>query len=388
MATDVRVSVRSGLVSYAIRDIVLEAKRLEKQGTRMTYLNIGDPAPFGFKPPQHVLDAAREALGQNLSGYCPSRGDPELVEAAAKSEGVSGEDIFITSGMSEGIDFLYQAMLDPGHNILLPSPTYPLYITKTRLSYGGEAFYGCVNEPDTDDLRRKVNDRTVGIVMINPNNPTGAVYPRSKVQEVVDIAGEYGLPIISDNAYDMLVFDGEYPDIRKMHKDVPLIVGNSLSKNFIYPGARVGWLAFHGEGFDNLKDAVMRLCNQRLSVNWEMQKGALAALNGPKGHIEDFKSALRKRRDLVEKRIRGIPGLELAKPRGAFYAFPRVEGPWKNDWEFCRALLKEGVVTVPGSGFSSELGAKYFRLVFLPTPEVLEEALSRVEGLMSRASGQ
>jgi len=381
----VGVSSRSRLVSYPIRDIVLEAKALEKQGTEMVYLNIGDPALFGFRPPGHILEGVKKALEQNLSGYCPSRGDPELVKAVAESEGIGEGDVFVTTGLSEGIDFLFQALLDPGHNILLPSPLYPLYITKSRLCHGSETFYECDRnwEPDADDLRKKINERTQGIVLINPNNPTGAVYSRSRVQEIVDIAGESNVPIISDNAYEMMSFEGECPDIRKLHNDVPLIVGSSLSKNFLYPGARVGWLAFHGEGMDSLKDAMMRLCNQRLSVNWEMQKGTVEALRGSKTHIESFNEEMRKRIRIVEKRIEGIDGLSLSSPKGAFYAFPKIEkGPWKTDWEFCRELLKHGVVTVPGSGFSSTLKGLYFRIVFLPEPGKLEEAFSRIEKMM------
>jgi aspartate/methionine/tyrosine aminotransferase len=381
---DVNVSSRSRLVSYAIRDIVLEAKVLEKQGKDMIYLNIGDPAPYGFRPPQHILEGVKKALDQNFSGYCPAQGDPELVKAAAEFENIPEEDIFVTTGLSEGIDFLFQALLDPGHNIILPSPLYPLYITKSRLSYGSETFYECDEnwEPDIDSLRKNINSYTQAIVLINPNNPTGAVYSRSCLEEIINIAGEHSVPIISDNAYDMLVFDGEYHDIRKLHKDVPLILGSSISKNFMYPGARVGWLAFHGHTFGPLKDAIMRLCNQRLSVNWEMQRGAIEAIRGPKTHIESFKSSLKERRDLVIRRIQEIEGLSLASPKGAFYAFPKVEGPWKNDWEFCRELLKYGVVTVPGQGFSSTLKGLYFRLVFLPNQEILNEAFNRIERMM------
>jgi len=381
----VKCSSRSKLVSYPIRDIVLEAKVLEKQGIDMIYLNIGDPAPFGFRPPQHILDSVKRSLDQNHSGYAPSQGDPELVKTAAESEGVTEENIFVVTGLSEGIDLLFQALLDPGHNIILPSPTYPLYLTKERIYYGTENFYEHDEnwEPDLESLRKNINEHTQGIVLINPNNPTGAVYSRNSVQGMIDIAGEYNLPIISDNAYDMMVFDGECPDIRKMHKDVPLIVGSSLSKNFLYPGARVGWLSFHGEGMENLKGAMHRLCNQRLSVNWEMQKGAIDAIRGSRDHIEKFNQELRTRRDLVVKRVNEIEGLSLPPPKGAFYAFPKIESKkWKDDWEFCRDLLKYGVVTVPGKGFSTTLKDPYFRLVFLPPPEKLEEAFSRIEKMM------
>ncbi|MFA5050290.1 MAG: aminotransferase class I/II-fold pyridoxal phosphate-dependent enzyme [Candidatus Micrarchaeia archaeon] len=381
----IKPSNRSGLVAYPIRDIVIEAKKIEATGKKMSYLNIGDPCVYGFRPPEHIINAVREALDKNYSGYAPSQGDPELVKCAAESEGVDEKDLFVTAGLSEGIDFLFQAMLDPGHNFILPSPTYPLYLTKERIYFGSENFYKSDEnlQPDIDDLRKRITPYTQALVLINPNNPTGVVYPKKRVQEFIDVAGEYNLPIISDNAYDMLVLEGEYPDIRKMHKDVPLIVGNSISKNYIYPGARIAWLSFFGEGLEGIKDAVQRLCNQRLSVNWEMQKGAIAALTGPKDHIEEFKSDLRKRRDVTVRRVKEIDGLSLVAPNATFYAFPKIESDkWKTDWDFVRDLLKEGVVTVPGKGFSSDLDGLYFRMVFLPNETILNDAFDKIEMLM------
>jgi alanine-synthesizing transaminase len=380
-------STRSELVSYPIRDIVQEAKALEKHGTKMIYLNIGDPAPFGFRPPQHILDAAAEALKQNYSGYAPSEGDPELRETIAKYERVSTDDIFVTAGLSEGIDLLFQAMVDPGRNILLPVPTYPLYLTKERISYGTVDFYDCHSdfEPDLDSLRKSINKYTKALLVINPNNPTGAVYSRKSLQGIIDIAGESKLPIISDDVYDQMVFDGEMTSMRDISKDVPVVCGNSLSKNYLYPGARVGYLAFHGEGWANMKEAIQRLCNQRLSVNWEMQRAYIAAIKGPHDHIRKFNAELKKRRDLMMKRISAIPGLSTAAPKGAFYAFIKVDGPWKDDLEFVRGLLKCGVVTVPGSGFAPTMKGKYFRIVFLPTLPQLDDAFDKIENYMKGA---
>ncbi len=381
-------STRSELVTYPIRDIVQEAKQLEKQGTDMIYLNIGDPAPFGFRPPQHILDAAAAALKQNYSGYAPSEGDPELRRTIADFEKVATEDVFVTAGLSEGIDFLFQALVDPGRNILLPVPTYPLYVTKQRISYGTMDFYDCDErfEPDLDSLRRNINKYTRAILMINPNNPTGAVYSRKTLEGILSIAGEHKLPVISDDVYDQMVFEGEMTNMRKICKDVPVVCGNSLSKNYIYPGARVGYLAFHGEGWGKAKEAIQRLCNQRLSVNWEMQRAYIAALKGPHDHIRQFNSELKIRRDLMVKRVKEIDGLSVAPPKGAFYAFVKVEGGrWKSDSEFVRGLLKHGVVTVPGSGFAPKMEGKYFRMVFLPKPAQLDEAFDRIAKYMRSA---
>ncbi|MFH1221565.1 MAG: aminotransferase class I/II-fold pyridoxal phosphate-dependent enzyme [Candidatus Micrarchaeota archaeon] len=381
----VEASARSELVSYPIRDIVVEAKKLEKTGTKMLYLNIGDPAPYGFRPPQHILDAVIESLKQPYTGYAPSEGDSELRAEIANVEGVEASDVFVTAGLSEGIDFLFQALVDPGRNILLPLPAYPLYLTKQRLAYGPVEFYDCDDnyEPDLEDMRKKITKYTKAILVINPNNPTGKVYSRKTVEGIVDIAGEYKLPIISDDAYEHIVFDEGYVNLRKLAKDVPLVSGNSISKNYVYPGARVGYVAFHGEQWGGVKDAVQRLCNQRLSVNWEMQRGYIAALRGGLSHVHQFNQELLKRRDVVMKRVEEIDGLHVVQPGGAFYAFVKVEkGPWKTDWEFVRALLKKGVVVVPGSG-SGPVRGKYFRIVFLPPVDQLNAAFDRIGGLMA-----
>ncbi len=384
----IETSMRSELVSYPIRDIVQAAKVYEKKGIDMIYLNIGDPGPYGFRPPEHVLEAAAEATKQNYSGYAPSEGDPELRETVAEYEKVAPEDVFITAGLSEGIDFLFQALLDPGRNFLLPVPTYPLYLTKERISYGTVEFYDCDDkmEPDLDSMRRNINEYTKALVVINPNNPTGAVYSRKALEGIIDIAGEHKLPIIADDVYDQMVFDGDITLLRRIAKDVPVVSGNSLSKNYLYCGARCAYMAFFGEGWDKVKDATQRLCNQRLSVNWEMQRAYIAAIKGPHDHIRSFNEELKKRRDFMVKRVDEIDGLSVSPPHGAFYAFIGVEGPWKTDKEFVYELLKTGVVVVPGSGFlPKKSDKKYFRMVLLPGMEKLDEAFTRIERFMREA---
>lgn len=381
-------SKRSDLVSYPIRDIVLEAKALEKQGIEMTYLNIGDPTPFGFKPPEHIINSIKEALDNpKYTGYCPSEGDPDLIKTIAKKENAQENNIFITAGLSEGVDFLYQAMLDKGDTIILPSPTYPLYLTKEKISFGLTTFYECDDrtwEPDLDSMRKNITPTTKAISIISPNNPTGALYSRKTMEEIVNIAGENNLPIISDDAYENIVFEGEYVNMRDIHKDVPLISGGSISKNYLYPGSRVGWLTFHGDGWDKVQDAIQRLCNQRLSVNWEMQRGAIAALEGSLDHLTDFNSNMKKRRDLLVKRINEIDGLSLSPPKGAFYAFVKIDDMkgHKDDWSFVRGLLKEGLVVVPGSGFTTVLPPTYFRITLLPSEDEISIALDKIERFM------
>lgn len=214
------------------------------------------------------------------------------------------------------------------------------------------------------------------MVIINPNNPLGSLYSEKNLSEVIEICAEHNVPIFYDGSYDKLVFDG-YIDFRKIAKGrVPFIYGSSLSKVYLYPGARVGWVAFHGEGWTAVKDAYFRLCNQRLSVNWEFQKAAAAAILDD-SHLTEVKRMLLERRDALVKAAEHLP-LRYPLPRGAFYAFMKItSGRWKNDWEFVRAAIKEGVVFVPGSGFGKQEGC-YFRTTFLPRPELIHEAFEKV----------
>ena len=377
-------------VSYEIRDIMARAKKVEATGRKIHYFNMGDPNKFGFAPPKHVTDAIKEALSdKKYSAYCPSKGDPQLCDAIGKIEGVGGEDVTIHSGLSEGIEFLVSALVNPGEHALLPSPSYPLYITKLRILGGGENYYQCDSEfvPDVEALRDRINEKTRAIVVINPNNPTGASYPRKALKGIADLAAEHKLPVIADEIYDRLTLDEEHAvNMRDVASPDQMVVsGNGISKNFIYPGARVGYLAFHGEGIGVLRDAIVKLCNQRLSINWEMQRGALAAFSMPEHHLEGFRSALRLRRDIVHKRLNEVPGLSCVKPRAAFYAFPKVESAaFKDDRDFAYRLLEEtGVLVVPGSSFSPVLHEKYFRLVFLSQPDELNEAFSKLERFMA-----
>ncbi len=379
-------------ISYEIRDIVARARKVAATGKKIHWFNIGDPNQFGFKPPAHVTQAIIDALREpKYSAYCPSEGDPELRAAIAKIEGVAPDYITVHSGLSEGIDFLFQALVNPGENILLPSPSYPLYNTKLRVSGGTDNYYQTGEDflPDTDDLRKKINGKTKALVVINPNNPTGVVYPRAVLQEIVNIAGEAGIPIIADEIYDRMTIDEDNSiNMRTLTKELPLISGNGLSKNFIYPGSRVGYLALHGEGMDPLREALVKLCNQRLSVNWEMQRGALAAFTMPMSHLKAAKSELRKRRDIIYKGLNGIPGITCVEPKAAFYSFPKIEtDAFKDDREFVYSLLeKTGVLVVPGSAFSPVLPGKYFRLVFLATPEELSEAIGKIEGFVKKSA--
>jgi aspartate/methionine/tyrosine aminotransferase len=377
-------------ISYEIRDVVARARKVQATGKKIHWFNIGDPNLFGFAPPHWITDAIVEALkNPKYTGYCPSEGDPELREVVGKIEGVVSENVTIHSGLSEGIDFLFQALVDPGDNVLLPSPSYPLYNTKLKVNGGVNNYYltDDMFHPHTDDIRKRINSRTRAIVVINPNNPTGALYPRKLLKDISDIAGEHNVPLISDEIYNMLALDDETPiSMRDIAKDVPLIVGNGISKNYIYPGARVGYLALHGEGMDDLRTSLVKLCNQRLSVNWEMQRGALAAFTHKPDHLPKFKSELRKRRDIVHKGLNAIHGVKCVKPMAAFYAFPTIHMCKKTivDRKFISELLEEtGVLVLPGSAFSPHVPDDHFRMVYLAQPDELQEAIGKMESFIT-----
>lgn len=389
MSSAVKLSERMAHVSYPIRDVVLAARKVQAKGMPMHWFNIGDPNRFDFAPPPWVTEAAKAALDDSqYSGYAPSEGDPELRAAIAKNEGLSPDNVFVTYGLSEGLSFLFDALLDPGDNILLPSPSYPLYSTISRVLGGTDRFYRTDEnfQPDIDDLRKKIDKRTRAIAVISPNNPTGAVYSPSTVQSIVNLAGEHGIPVIADEIYDQLTFDGPYTPVYKLAKDVPVIRGNGMSKNFFYPGARLGYLALHGPGLEPLQGALTRLCNARLSVNWEMQRAAIAAFSRPPTHLPAAIAKLRPRRDLIVRRLNEIEGIRAVRPDAAFYIFPQVtQGPWKNDFEFVYDLLEHtGIVGVPGSGFSTDLPGQFFRLVYLAKEPEINEAMDKLEGFMKK----
>lgn len=381
-------SKSSALIRYAIRDVVLEAKKEEKKGKKIIYLNIGDPCAYDFDPPKEITGAIKQALDGKYKGYCPSAGDQELREIIAKNEGCAAESVFVTSGLSEGIDFAMKILLDPNESILLPNPTYPLYITKADTLPAKALLYECDEKwhPDPEDIRKKVQKDTKAIAVINPNNPTGAVYPRKVLEEIANIAAENGLAIIADECYDHIIFEEgvQMHKLKDIAKDCLVFSGNSLSKNFLYPGSRVGYVAIHRDGEGLITDAFNRICNQRLSVNWEFQRGAIAAYRLGFDFLKPSLAKLRRRRDIIKKRIEEIPGLSMASPPAALYAFIQVEGYKGTDWDFVYDFLRtEGVLTVPGSAFYKDPKKRlFFRSTLLPDEKTLDEAMLKLEKFM------
>ena len=389
-----KVSKKVAGVEYAIRDIVGAAIKLEKQGRKVDYLNIGDPVQYGFQPPQNVKEAYIKAIQNGENYYSASEGLPELREAIAKKEHVKGLDvsadnILVTNGVSEALDMVISSIVEEGDEVLLPGPYYPPYASYVRL-HGGIPVEFAVDldnsTPDINDIRAKITPKTVAICLISPNNPTGVVFNENSLKELVDVANENNLYIICDEIYDQIVYDEKFTGIGKVAGNSPVIILNGFSKVHLMSGWRIGYIAFNNSPqLDSIQENLPKLARVRISTNLPVQHAALESLRGPQDYIADFVSELKKRRDLVVKRLNSIPGLSCPNPKGAFYAFPKIENnKYSSDKEFILKLLdSQGVLTVHGSGFGTKYGSDHFRLVFLPSLETLDSSLNKIEAFMS-----
>lgn len=377
-------------MEYAIRDIALEARKLEKQGKKITYLNIGDPLQYGFQPPENVKEALIKAVREGQNYYAVSEGLPELRDEIALKEkrkglAVSEDDILVTNAVSEGLEMVTASIIDPGDEVLIPGPYYPPYASYVRL-FGGVPIEFSVDlhnsTPDLDDIRKKITARTVAICLISPNNPTGAVFSEKSLRDLVDIANEHDLYIICDEIYDQMVFDDKFVGIGKVSGDSPVILLNGFSKVHLMSGWRIGYIAFNqSTRLESLRETVPKLARLRIATNLPVQHAALESLRGPQNYIPKFVSEMKKRRDYTIKRLNGMGGLSCSNPKGAFYAFPKIENnKYGSDKEFVLELLKsKGILTVHGSGFGAQYGSGHFRMVYLPEIQVLEEALDKIE---------
>jgi aspartate/methionine/tyrosine aminotransferase len=355
---------------------------------------------FDFDTPQHVKQALIKAVEEGANAYSPSEGLPELREAISKKEqrvngiDVPAENIIITSGISEGIQMVIAALINAGDEILLPGPTYPPYISYAKFFGGKPITYETVEEdgwqPNIDDLRGKVSKKTRGIVIINPNNPCGALYEEKVVKQMLDLASEHDIPVLSDEIYDQIIYEKKFVSTARLAKDVPVIGFNGFSKAYLMTGWRLGYVYFHDQEnqLQELKQCIEKEARIRLCANTPVQKAGVAALNGPQDHIKELVKKLRQRRDYAWKRLNEINGISCAKPEGAFYVFPKIHGvglKWKTDKDFALDLLKEtGVLLVHGSGFDPVYGKGHVRGVFLPPLEMLEQALNEVERFMEK----
>ncbi len=390
----VEPSRRTENIEYAIRDIVCEAEKRKASGGDLIYLNIGDPVLFDFRTPPHLIEAAYRAMLDAHTGYSASEGVPEALAAIRRycsQKGIDPYEILITTGASEAIDFALSALVNKGENVLVPSPGYPLYNALLARLLGEARPYLLDEaenwEPSVAHMESQIDEKTRAIVVINPNNPTGAVYSREKLTAIVELARRHNLVILSDEIYDKLILNGqEHISLASIDPEVPVVTFNGLSKCYLAPGFRIGWAVVSGvpELVRDYTEAMKKLARARLCASHPKQFSIPPALEGSQDHIEEAIARLRSRRDLTVERLNAIPGISCQVPYGAFYAFPRIERDVK-DVEFVKELIREtGVVVVHGSGFGSMPETPHFRVVFLPPEEVLNEAYDRLEAFMRR----
>ena len=368
---------------YAIRNIVAEAKKVEAAGRTVRYLNIGDPIIFGFKTPPHMLEAVDRAMRDGHNGYAPSVGILPAREAVAREltgrgMPVGPDRVVITSGTSEGIELALTALAEGGDEVLIPSPTYPLYTAVLAKIGARPVFYkkDPANHwlPDVREIERLITPATRALVVIDPNNPTGATYPESTRRALIDIADRHNLPLLADEVYGDLAYDGPVPPLGSLYPDAPIVSFSSLSKAFLAPGWRAGWMAVgRTPRLDDFLAAVKKLADGRLCSTGPMEHAIPAALDGDRSHEVSFRAALRTRADVTVARLNAIDGIDTVAPTAAFYAMPRVSlPPGVTDEQYVLGLLRAtGVLCVYGSGFGTRPEDGFFRVVFLADPSEL-----------------
>jgi alanine-synthesizing transaminase len=383
VARPIPVAARVDRFSYAIRNIVAEARAVEARGVRVRYLNIGDPVAFGFQPPAHLIEAATRAIRDGHNGYLPSPGIPEAREAVAADYAVRGipisaDRVLITTGTSEAIDIALNALADEGDEVLVPTPTYPLYTAVlAKLNARPKYYRTDINRdwlPDVDHLRSLITPRTRVLVVIDPNNPTGAVYPPPVRRALIELAEEHNLTILADEVYAELGFSGSIPLLATLEPEAPIISLSSLSKAYLAPGWRTGWMVVgQTPRLDAVLAAVKKLADGRLCSPGPMQYAVAAALNGDRSHQVAFRQALAERARITTESFNAIPGMGCVAPRAAFYAMPFVSlPPGRTDEDYVLALLRAtGILCVYGSGFGMPPEQGTFRIVYLADPAEL-----------------
>ena len=391
----IQVASRVHGFSYAIRNIVAEAKKVEAVGTRVRYLNIGDPIPFGFKTPQHLLDAVQRAMHDGLNGYTSSPGIEPAREAVAedfsgRGLNIPADRVLLTMGTSEGIELALTALVDPGEEVLVPVPTYPLY-TAVLAKLGANAAYYQTDPnnnwmPDLDHIESLIGPRTRALVVINPNNPTGAVYPDSTRHKLLELANRHSLLLLADEVYADLAYDGPISPIGSLDPEAPVISFSSLSKAYLAPGWRAGWMAVGtSDRLNDLLAAIKKLADGRLCSTAPMQAAITAALTQKTSDQDTFRAALRERAELTTARLNAIDGMSCVAPTAAFYAVPQVTlPPNKTDEDYVLGLLRStGVLCVHGSGFGLPPGDGFMRVVFLANPQELNEIYDLIDSFTS-----
>lgn len=398
---EIKKSSKLNNVLYDVRGpVVEEAERLEESGTQILKLNIGNPAPFGFRTPDEVIYDMRQQLTE-CEGYSPAKGlfsaRKAIMQYAQLKHipNVSIEDIFTGNGVSELINISMSALLDDGDEILIPSPDYPLWTACATLAGGKAVHYICDEQsewyPDMDDIKKKINDRTKAIVIINPNNPTGALYPREVLMEIVKIAREHHLIIFSDEIYDRLVMDGEeHVSIASLAPDLFCVTFSGLSKSHMIAGFRIGWMILSGnKAFaKDYIEGLKMLSNMRLCSNVPAQSIVQTALGGHQS-VKDYivpGGRIYEQREFIYKALTDIPGISAVKPKAAFYIFPKLDVKKfniKDDERFALDLLREKkILLIHGGGFNWK-EPDHFRIVYLPRIEILKECTNKIADFLS-----
>lgn len=388
-------------VCYDIRGPILDAARkMEDEGHRILKLNIGNPAPFGFEAPEDILKDVIHNL-PTAQGYSDASGIYAARVAVMQYyqqqniKNIDVDDVFIGNGVSELIVMTMQALLNNGDEVLIPSPDYPLWTAAVSLSSGTPVHYKCDEQsdwfPDIEDIRSKVTSNTKAIVLINPNNPTGAVYSKALLQEIIDLAREFNLVVFSDEIYDKILYDeAKHTCIASMADDLFFITLSGLSKNYRIAGFRAGWLLVSGNKLvaKNYIDGINMLASMRMCANVPCQHAIQTALGGYQS-INDLivdGGRLKIQRDLATKMLNDIDGISCVVPKGAMYCFAKVDAEKfniTNDEQMILDLLtKEKILLVHGKAFNFNDGC-YFRLVFLPHKDILETAINRIGNFFS-----
>ena len=397
----IKKSLKLENVCYDIRGPVLdEATRLEEEGYNIYKLNIGNTAPFGFNAPDEIIHDVMYNL-KNAQGYCESKGifpARKAVMQYYQKKGIMDveiDDIYIGNGVSELITFAMQGLLDNGDEVLIPMPDYPLWTASVNLAGGKAVHYVCDEQskwyPDLDDIRSKINSNTKAIVIINPNNPTGANYPEEILEEVIEIAKENELIIYSDEIYEKITYNGaEHISIATMTEDVLVVTFSGLSKSHRVPGFRAGWMMLSGQKYhaESYIEGLNMLSSMRLCSNVPSQYAIQTSLGGYQS-IDDLVlpgGRLKEQRDIAYKLLTDIPGISCVKPEAGLYLFPKIDTERfniTNDERFILDFLtQEKVLLVQGSGFNWPR-PDHFRLVFLPPEEDLKIAIGRLEKFLS-----
>ncbi len=398
---EIKKSTKLDNVLYDVRGpVVDEATRMEENGTNVLKLNIGNPAPFGFRTPDEIVYDMQRQLTE-CEGYSAAKGLFSARKAIMQYAQVKGipnlsiEDIYTGNGVSELINLSMSALLDDGDEVLVPAPDYPLWTACVTLAGGKAVHYICDEQadwyPDLADIRKKVNDRTKAIVIINPNNPTGALYPKEVLQAIVEIAREHQLILFSDEIYDRLVMDGEeHISIASLAPDLFCVTYSGLSKSHMIAGFRIGWMVLSGNKkiAKDYMQGLNMLSNMRLCSNVPAQSIVQTALGGyqsvdnyiiPGGRIYE-------QREYIYNALNDIPGIRAVKPKAAFYIFPRLDTKKfhiRDDERFALDLLKEKkILIIHGGGFNWQQ-PDHFRVVYLPRIEILKEAAGSLADFLS-----